>query len=321
MRSEAQDALLTELGRVGNPSSQHRAGQRARRRLEEAREELAAALGAHPGEVIFTSGGSEADSIAILGSLAARPERPRSLISAVEHPAVQEARGRGAEVLAVNSRGVVEDTTWEAADEKVAVISVVRVNNETGVIHPLDGLIATSSRTGAWSHSDAVQAIIAATTLDDGWHYAGMDTSAAPSKNCTSMAEIYRLLRVPHFGASGSIAASALLTRVFKTLNNVRAIGFSGLMLAVTEDQGLADASRDNTFDLRALLTYSSVCGIGLDTVPIPGDTPAATLAAMIADEAAIGVMNHKTTAVRVIPAVGLGVAQGTGEILRRAGR
>ena len=104
-------------------------------------------------------------------------------------------------------------------------------------------------------HSDAVQAIIAATTLDDGWHYAGMDTSAAPSKNCTSMAEIYRLLRVPHFGASGSIAASALLTRVFKTLNNVRAIGFSGLMLAVTEDQGLADASRDNTFDLRALLT------------------------------------------------------------------
>ena len=159
MRSEAREALLTELGRVGNPSSQHRAGQRARRRLEEAREELAAALGAHPGEVIFTSGGSEADSIAILGSLAARPERPRSLISAVEHPAVQEARGRGAEVLAVNSRGVVEDTTWEAADEKVAVISVVRVNNETGVIHPLDGLVAASSRTGAWSHSDAVQAL------------------------------------------------------------------------------------------------------------------------------------------------------------------
>ena len=159
MRSEAQEVLLSELGRLGNPSSQHRAGQRARRRLEDAREELAAALGAHPGEVIFTSGGSEADSIAILGSLAARPERSRSLISAVEHPAVQEARGKGAEVLAVSPRGLVEDTAWETADEQVAVISVVRVNNETGVIHPLDGLIAASSRTGAWSHSDAVQAL------------------------------------------------------------------------------------------------------------------------------------------------------------------
>ena len=158
MRPEAREALLTELGRVGNPSSQHRAGQRARCRLEEAREELAAAFGAHPGEVIFTSGGSEADSIAILGSLAARPGRPRSLISAVEHPAVQEARGRGAEVLPVKNDGLVEDTAWEVADEQVAVISVMRVNNETGVIQPLDGLVTASSRTGAWSHSDAVQA-------------------------------------------------------------------------------------------------------------------------------------------------------------------
>ena len=155
-------------------------------------------------------------------------------------------------------------------------------------------------------HSDAVQAIIAATTLDDGWHYAGMDTSAAPSKNCTSMAEIYRLLRVPHFGASGSIAASALLTRVFKTLNNVRAIGFSGLMLAVTEDQGLADASRDNTFDLRALLTYSSVCGIGLDTVPIPGDTPAEKINAIMADTAAMAYRLNKPLTVRLFPVPGL---------------
>ncbi|WP_311336497.1 DUF711 family protein [Cardiobacterium hominis] len=155
-------------------------------------------------------------------------------------------------------------------------------------------------------HTDAVQAIIAATALDEGWHYAGMDTSAAPSKNCTSMAEIYRLLRVPHFGASGSIAASALLTRVFKTLNNVRAIGFSGLMLAVTEDQGLADASRDNTFDLRALLTYSSVCGIGLDTVPIPGDTPAEKINAIMADTAAMAYRLNKPLTVRLFPVPGL---------------
>jgi len=158
MRPEAREALLAELGGIGNPSSQHRAGQRARRRFEEAREELAAALGARPGEVVFTSGGSEADSIAILGSLAARPGRPRSLISAVEHPAVQEARGRGAEVLPVDSDGIVGAAAWETADENVAVISVIKVNNETGVIQPLDDLVAASSRTGAWSHSDAVQA-------------------------------------------------------------------------------------------------------------------------------------------------------------------
>jgi len=101
MRPEAKEALLREASRVGNASSLHRAGQQARRRLEEAREELAAALGASPPEVIFTSGGSEADSIAILGSLAARPERVGALVSAVEPPAVLEARGHGAGVLPV----------------------------------------------------------------------------------------------------------------------------------------------------------------------------------------------------------------------------
>lgn len=111
-------------------------------------------------------------------------------------------------------------------------------------------------------HTDAVQAIIA-TALDDGWHYAGMDTSAAPSKNCTSMAEIYRLLRVPHFGASGSIAASALLT-------------------------------------------YSSVCGIGLDTVPIPGDTPAEKINAIMADTAAMAYRLNKPLTVRLFPVPGL---------------
>ena len=161
-------------------------------------------------------------------------------------------------------------------------------------------------------HADAVQAVIAATPLDAGWHYAGMDTSAAPSKNCTSMAEIYRLLRVPHFGASGSIEASVLLTRVFKTLDNVCAVGFSGLMLAVTEDSGLAAASRVPTFDLRALLTYSSVCGIGLDTVPVPGDTPAAKINAVMADTAALAFRLNKPLTVRLFPVPGLKAGNST---------
>ena len=164
----------------------------------------------------------------------------------------------------------------------------------------------TAMRHALQYHADAVQAIIAATPLDGGWRYAGMDTSAAPSKNCISIAEIYRLLRVPHFGAAGSIEASALLTRVFKTLENVRAVGFSGLMLAVTEDSGLAQASKIPSFDLRALLTYSSVCGIGLDTVPIPGDTPAHKIHALMRDTAAMAFRLNKPLTVRLFPVPGL---------------
>ena len=77
-------------------------------------------------------------------------------------------------------------------------------------------------------------------------------------------------------------------------------------MLAVTEDQGLANASRDNTFDLRALLTYSSVCGIGLDTVPIPGDTPAEKINAIMADTAAMAYRLNKPLTVRLFPVPGL---------------
>ena len=74
---------------------------------------------------------------------------------------------------------------------------------------------------------------------------------------------------VEYFGASGTVEASALLTRVFKSIKGVDLVGFSGLMLALTEDRGLAEGSKNNNFDIRSLLTYSAVCGIGLDTVPI----------------------------------------------------
>ena len=112
-------------------------------------------------------------------------------------------------------------------------------------------------------HVDAVQRIVRAMPLDAGWTYVGMDTSAAPSKNCTSMVEVYRLLGVPYFGAAGTVEASALLTRLFKSVKDVEAVGFSGLMLAVTKNEGLAATTRAGQFDIRALLTYSAVCGIG----------------------------------------------------------
>lgn len=150
-------------------------------------------------------------------------------------------------------------------------------------------------------HIDAVNRIIASIQTPH-WQYFGMDTSAAPSKNCTSMATLYEQLGVPHFGAAGSIAASALLTRVFKNLKNVNTVGFSGLMLAVTEDTGLAEATRNNHFDIRALLTYSSVCGIGLDTVPIAGDTPAEKIADLMLDTATLAWRLNKPLTVRLFP-------------------
>ena len=156
-------------------------------------------------------------------------------------------------------------------------------------------------------HIDRVQGIIAATPLAEGWTYIGMDTSAAPSKNCTSMAELYRLLGVPYFGASGTVEASALLTRVFKAQENVQLQGFSGLMLAVTEDEGLAAATRAAQFDIRALLTYSSVCGIGLDTVPIPGDADAEKIAAIMRDTGTMAFRLNKPLTVRLFPVPGLG--------------
>ena len=165
----------------------------------------------------------------------------------------------------------------------------------------------TAMKNALQYHIDRVQGIIATTPLAKGWTYIGMDTSAAPSKNCTSMAELYRLLGVPYFGASGTVEASALLTRVFKAQENVQLQGFSGLMLAVTEDEGLATATRAAQFDIRALLTYSSVCGIGLDTVPIPGDADAEKIAAIMRDTGTMAFRLNKPLTVRLFPVPGLG--------------
>lgn len=159
LRPAVGEVLAEALLAGGNPSSLHRTGQHARRRLEEAREELAAAVGAEPSEVVFTSGGSEADTLAVLGSRWARPERPRLLISAVEHPAVAEARAHGAELLGVDDEGRVLAEEVEMLDPLVALVSVMHVNNETGTRQPIREWAEHAHRVGAWFHTDAVQAL------------------------------------------------------------------------------------------------------------------------------------------------------------------
>lgn len=151
-------------------------------------------------------------------------------------------------------------------------------------------------------HVQQIEQTVLAFPLASHWQYIGMDTSAAPSKHCASMVEVYQLLGLSHFGAAGTIERSALLTRVFKSIKCREIIGFSGLMLAVTEDRGLADATHHGYVDIQNLLTYSSVCGIGLDTVPIAGDTPVDKIVAIMRDTGTMAFRLNKPLTVRLFP-------------------
>ena len=155
-----------EDGRFGNASSVHWAGQAARKVLELARGRVAALFGRKPKEVVFTSGGSEADNLALFGVLLHPAERRRHLvISAVEHPAVRAAAaklerlGVAVSVVPVDRRGALDlEALARALERPAALVSVMAVNNETGVISPLEEVCALAHAAGAWLHVDAVQA-------------------------------------------------------------------------------------------------------------------------------------------------------------------
>ncbi|HET8615067.1 MAG TPA: cysteine desulfurase family protein [Actinomycetales bacterium] len=170
----AVDAMTAELAIVGNPSSLHTAGRRARRVVEESREQLAASLGARPSEVVFTSGGTEADNLAVVGGYRARsaadPRRRRVLASAVEHHAVIDsvqwlADHAGAEAvwLPVDHLGRVDlEALREAIDDdpdSVALVSVMWANNEVGTIQPVADVVEIAHAHGIPVHTDAVQAV------------------------------------------------------------------------------------------------------------------------------------------------------------------
>ena len=151
-------------------------------------------------------------------------------------------------------------------------------------------------------HVDQVLEMLSAVKLSGKFEFAGIDSSAAPSKNCSSITKIYELMGLPYFGAAGSVEVSALLTKVFKSIQRVPLVGFSGLMLAVTEDLGLAEGTQKQYFDIRALLTYSAVCGIGLDTVPVAGNVKAESIAAIMRDTGTMAFRLNKPLTVRLFP-------------------
>ena len=172
MRPEAIAAMTEELARLGNPSSLHAAGRRARRVVEESRELLAEVFGARPSEVVFTSGGTEADNLAVKGLYWAREDgssRRRVLTTSVEHHAVldsvrwlEDAQGAEAIWLGVDDDGGVRPealkTAISRAADQVAVVSVMWANNEVGTVQPVAELAAAAHEYGIPFHTDAVQA-------------------------------------------------------------------------------------------------------------------------------------------------------------------
>ncbi len=168
VREEVFEAMKPFYGpRFGNPSSTHRWGREARAALDEARERVGRCLGARPDEICFTSGGTEADNLAILGAWRALKAKGRTAVvtTPIEHKAilgaVHQAAQEGAEerLLTMTPDGVVDRGSFDKAmKDDVAVCSMMWVNNEIGTIQPVPELAAKAKERGALFHTDAVQA-------------------------------------------------------------------------------------------------------------------------------------------------------------------
>jgi cysteine desulfurase len=153
-RPEARVAMLDAFDLAGNPASVHGAGRRARALLEDAREQVAARFGGAPGDLVFTSGGTEADALAVHALGAGR----RVIIGATEHDAIRAA-APGAAILRVDGNGVADlDQLAGLLAGGPALVCLMLANNETGVIQPITDAAALCRRYGARLHVDAVQA-------------------------------------------------------------------------------------------------------------------------------------------------------------------
>jgi cysteine desulfurase len=153
LRPAAFDAMAEALRAGGNPSSVHRAGRAARARIDAARRQVAGLVGALPSEIVFTSGGTEANNMALAGT-----GRTRVLVSAVEHESVSKA-APNAEVIPVDCNGVIDLATLERMldGSGPTLVSVMFANNETGVLQPVTEVVRLARAANALVHCDAVQ--------------------------------------------------------------------------------------------------------------------------------------------------------------------
>ncbi len=164
---EVVEAMMPYLREhFGNPSSGHVYGTRARHAVAKARQEVAALLGCDEDEVVFTSGGTEANNLAIRGVTEARGDRSHVVTTVIEHPATErpsawlERHGRGVTRLRVDADGRARvDQARDAIDARTALVTVMHSNNETGVLQPVSELAALAHGVGAVVHTDAAQSL------------------------------------------------------------------------------------------------------------------------------------------------------------------
>lgn len=186
-------------------------------------------------------------------------------------------QGEDSLAIGVESASVVEDALRQPAENAQASNRLRNLLNQ--VLTPIERLgMDFAKREGrVWS---------------------GIDTSPAPAKDRSIAAAIEALTHQP-FGSAGTLEACSIVTTALKSVN-VKTCGYCGLMLPVLEDPLLAQRAGEGRFGVRDLLLYSSVCGTGLDVVPVPGDTPVATLAALLRDVASLSTKLHKPLSARL---------------------
>jgi len=252
MLPAALDAMTRQLAVVGNPSSLHRTGREARRAVEESREKIARALGARPSEVVFTSGGTESDNLAVKGTFWARrdadPARVRILVGATEHHAVLDCvdflvAHEGAKVtwLECTPEGFVEPVTVRRAIEQdpgsVALVSVMWANNEVGTVQDVRALAAVAHEFDVPFHTDAVQA-----------------AGHVPVDFAASGAD---LMSVTAHKLGGPIGVGALVVRRDATL------------VPLTHGGGQERQVRSGTLDAPAIVGFATALTAAVDTMEV----------------------------------------------------
>ncbi|MBT3397800.1 cysteine desulfurase [archaeon] len=163
-KNVAEKVKKVFLDSYANPSSQHSCGKEARKLVETAREEIANFIGANPSEIIFTSGGTESNNLAIRGLAKANPEKKHIITSVIEHPSVLETckdlekQGFSVDYIGVNEEGIVEGADVKKKIRKdTLLVSIMHVNNEIGTIQPIEEIGEVCKKKGVYFHSDCVQ--------------------------------------------------------------------------------------------------------------------------------------------------------------------
>ena len=300
---------------VGNPSSVHAAGREARRMLEESREMLAARFGARPENLVFTSGGTEADALAIHALGAGR----RVIVCATEHDAVRAA-APGAAILPVDGNGFADLDALSGflADQPPALVCLMLANNETGTIQPVVAAAALCRRLGALLHVDAVQA---AGRMDVGFSAVGAHSMAISSHKLGGPIGAGALLMAPDVPSITPLIAGGGQERGRRGgTPALPAIAGFAAAASVAGETGHLAALRD-AIESAALAEGAVICGGGAPRlanttcIALPGVRADAQVIALdlagIAVSAGAACSSGKVTASHVLAAMGLGALAG----------